>query len=1069
MSNIFTIAATAPFLDTLVKAILEGNLPKAGGTPPTAEQLAGYTLLLPTRRACRACGEAFLRRTGGDAVLLPTIRPIGDGSEDESLIHESLSPLESHHSLTDLAPAISAMERHLLLTAFALQWQQGKKSLFEQDPLMSREESPAQASLIARELATLMDTAETEEVDLKDLKTLVPENFSSHWQLTLELLKIITEAYPGYLKNTDQMNAAARRNALLEKEAARLKAAPPEGPVILAGSTGSVPAAAKLMRAIAALDEGAIVLPALDQHLDEESFTALKDAHPEHPQFGLANLLASLDCARKEVAALSGEAATPADEAFLRFLSQALRPASSTDKWQSYLSALEGDGEEVSNLKTAFKNRSLSVARDAQEEAELIALILRETASHKGRTAALITPDRLLARRVAVRLEAWGIKVDDSGGRPLSKTMPGTFMDQIIEAITADFAPAPLLALLKHPLTRLGFKAGEVRLAARAVELISLRQPWLGGGLTRLKNSFEEMKARRDGNQRIHPAIARLREEEWQLAETLIERLTKAYAPLEDQARAGKPLRLTSFVNAHIEVAESLSATTADAQAGDEGRSANGTDAPPDAAPGASDDAAAEPTPMWRGAAGEQLARLLAEVIINESVAPTLTPRDYGEFYKSLIAGETVRPLTPVHPRLFIWGPFEARLQQPDVVILGGLNEGTWPATAEASPLLSRPMCEELGLPSPEQHIGYSAHDFASLLCAQTVHLTRAAKADGVETVPSRWILRLTSLLEGAGLGSILAPKAEDIPFAALAAYRDKVTPQPAITAPAPTPPVSARPRQLSVTRIEDWIANPYSIYASEILKLKPLDPIGGEPDAALRGQIIHEAMQIFSERHPEKLPEKAAKELSEIAAGIMQQYGAHPRIASFWQPRFERFAEWFSETEPARREELAALYTELGGRLEIEAPYAPFILTARADRIDKLKNGSAHIYDYKTGALPSKSEVEQRRKPQLPLEAAMLQEGGFKEAGKAEVRAIGLISARGGVPAGEELLIKEGLQQLITLSLEKLTALITAFDREETAYKALRRKRFEGQYRYDDYAHLARVEEWGSETEGEG
>lgn len=1063
-SNIVTIPATAPFLDTLVSAILSGNLPRQGGTPPTPGQLAAYTLLLPTRRACRACGEAFLRQSGQDAILLPTIRPIGDASEDESLIEDAIASTRPDLSLLDMNPAISPMQRHLVLTRLVLAWLKSP-GRNEQLPQTSDENStPAQASLMARELARLMDNAETEEVDLTGLKNLVPEDFAGNWQKTLKFLNVITEAFPQYLTDQQLMSQAARRNLLLTKEAARLHANPPEAPVILAGSTGSVPAAARLMHAISHLPQGAIVLPGLDQTLDDQSFTGIVTDHPEHPQFGFAKLFADLEIDRSTITTPPGAEPAAADAAKLEFISQSLRPASSTEQWQPYIAAVKKDDNKKQALQQALEGISLNVARDAQEEAELIALILRHTATEPERTAALITPDRLLARRVAIRLEAWGIKVDDSGGRPLAKTMPGAFFDQITHVAACGFEPAALLALLKHPLTRLGFERGESRLAARALEITALRQPWLGGGLPRLTKTLSDVKTKRDKDDQLHPAIRRLSDEEWTLAANLLMRLEAAFAPLIRLFESHKPASLEAFITAHIDVAEALANTTAHNEADEEG-----TTTPP------------ENTPLWQGAAGEQLARILTEVKAHAGTAPPLKPGDYPEFYKSLLSGETVRPLTPVHPRLFIWGPFEARLQQPDIVILGGLNEGTWPGTADANPWLSRPMCQELGLPAPEQHIGYSAHDFAAHLAAKKVYLTRAAKKDGVESVQSRWLMRIEALLQGLGMANALEASGDGsitdvsavnltVNVAAWAAARDTVTPAPQIEPPAPTPPVAARPRRLSVTRIEDWIANPYSIYARSILKLSPLDPLGAPPDAAMKGQIIHKALQLFTQRHPATLPDNTAQELSAIASELMHAVGLHPQIGAFWLPRFENFAEWFAATEPERRANIREAFTERQGTLQLEAPFAPFTLTARADRIDATNEGAYHIYDYKTGTVPGPKKVIALYSPQLPLEAAIIEAGGFADLPAGPVTGLTYIAAKGGETAGVVTDI-EGvdISALAEKALDDLKSLIAAFDRQETPYRALRRQDFKGRYTYDDYAHLARIDEWGSHEEEAG
>lgn len=1050
MATIATIPSTAPFLDGMVQAILNGDLPNKGGKPPTPQELAKITLLLPTRRACRVCGEAFLRLGGKSAVILPKIRPIGDGREDESLIHDALSDRRGDLSLIDMDPAISNLERHLILTQFILHWLQKKPRHEElaQEPIGGRVQQtrPAIASLMAKELAKLMDNAETEAVDLKNLKDLVPEEFSDHWQQTLDFLNIAVTQWPAYLDNTDQTSMAARRNILLEKEAERLKDQNPKDPIIIAGSTGSIPAAASLMAAVAGLENGAIILPGLDQHLDDQSFATIYPNHPEHPQFGLAKLCLDIGADRQEIEPLIGTETNAIQAALLGFISEALRPSSSTEKWQDYLNELHQSENMQSKLKAAFENISLNIARDPQEEAETIALILRRTAAQEGRTAALVTPDRLLARRVAVRLEAWGIKVDDSGGRPLAKTMPGAFFDQIIESIKRGFEPAYLLALLKHPLTRLEFERGDVRLAARAIEIAALRQPWLGGGLDGLEKTLMQVKQAMEEGAPMHPAIRRLNENEWELAQTLITRLKAAFAPLVKTFSNKQPQSLASFLDAHIEVAQALNLSHEQSNEA-----------------------------LWQGAAGEQLARLLAEILTVEGVAPKLEPQDYPEFYRSLIAGETVRPLTPVHPRLFIWGPFEARLQQPDVVILGGLNEGTWPSASKASPWLSRPMCAQLGLPAPEQHIGYGAHDFATLLCAKKVYITRAEKTEGVQTVPSRWMMRIEALIEGMKAQSPATEKSISLldpdpalPFAKWAGLRDEFTPQAPIKAPAPTPPKAARPRRLSVTRIEDWIANPYSIYARAILKLSPLDPLGTPPSASMKGQIIHEAMERFTNKYPTSLPNDIAGELSGIADELLKELTIHPQIAAFWQPRFDRFAIWFAQTEPGRRIELSHSYTEKSGILNLSTPGGTFTLTGRADRIDLYENGSYHVYDYKTGITPSLREVKALFKPQLPLEAAILEAGGFDDIPKGPVAGFSYIEAKGGDPAGKIITLNgDEVSKAIEEAQGQLLSLINQYDDETTPYKALRRKDFAGHYKYDDYAHLARVDEWGV-TEGE-
>lgn len=1038
-ANIYTVEAGRPFLDCLATAILDGSLPASGGHAPGLMDLPRITLYLPTRRATRALQDAFLRASGGRALLLPKIVAISEGEEDLSLISAAAQP-EASADLGAIPPAISELERRLVLASLIQRWTEamhrarGDAAL---EPLAAAGSStPAQASVLAKELAALMDMVETENVSLDGLAKLVPEMFSEHWQKTLQFLEIVTQAWPGYLAQSGHLSAVGRRNAVIRAEANRLATSPPDAPVIVAGVTGSIPATVELMRAVAGLPQGAIVLPALDTDLDAESWSTIGPEHPEHPQFGLKKLLDQLGCERSAVQRL-GEHASEAARARSRLIAEAMRPAGTTERWEAFAAAARRDP-----AGAAPQGLSLIEAPTSQDEAEAVALILREAAETPGRTAALVSPDRLLARRVAIRLEAWGIKVDDSAGRPLAKTPPGAFLDLVVNAAATRFAPAEVVALLKHPLTRLGLDPFAARRAARAFEIATFRTPYLGDGLDGVEAAFERASADRDRRVRLHPAVTRLWTEDWQGARDLLARFRAAFAPLIALYEPGAPVPLRALVDAHCKAAEAMAELPPDPDGKDEPESS-----------------------LWRDEAGETAARFFASLLDEQLPPLELPPADYADLYRSLASAETVRPRGPVHPRLFIWGPFEARLQQTDVVILGSLNDGTWPKSSDPGPWLNRPMREALGLPSPEEKIGQSAHDFATLLAAPEVILTRAEKKDGVPTVPSRWLLRLQALLDGMNVGSALVPKQ---PWLAWARQRDAVAPVPRLKVPEPRPTLAQRPRKLSVSRIETWIGNPYAIFARDILKLEPLDPLGQPPGAALRGSIIHGALSAFAEAYPTELPENTEAELVRFARATLDAYAAHPRIAAFWIPRFERFAAWFAATEPARRAGVAQVRTEINGQLVFDAPAGPFTLTARADRIDIMQEALV-ISDYKTGNPPSDTKVLAGVAPQLPLEAAIAGDAtlGFEKMPKRPVATLRYIRASGGEPPGEEHDVK--VPDVATLAAEALVGLqrhVARFDDERTPYRPLRRARFG--YDYDEYAHLARVAEWSSGASGE-
>ncbi|MCL4766411.1 MAG: double-strand break repair protein AddB [Hyphomicrobiaceae bacterium] len=1033
--RLYTIPPGQAFLPALAAAILAGDLPRPGGGPPQPLDLPDTTILLPTRRAARALQTAFRKASGQRALLLPKIRPIAETEEDLTLLSGLADVTDATPEASGIPPAISELERRLVLTELVLEWSDvmRKASPAAGDGLApygaAGASTPAQAARLARELARLIDMVETEGASLDGLARLVPEAFSEHWQLTLQFLAIVLDWWPKHLAERGLVSPMDRRNRLILAEAERLASHPPAAPVIVAGITGSIPATAELMRVVLGLENGAIVLPGLDQRLDAESWHRLGE-HPEHPQHGLARLLDRLEVPRSAVRPLPGADSDLPGQLRATVLSEALRPATTTHLWGSFIAGADRD-----RVREALRGVALIEAPSAHDEAEAIALILREALEAPGRTAALVSPDRTLARRVASRLESWGVRVDDSAGRPFRKTVPGAFLDLVIDAASRDFEPAALMALLKHPLTRLALPAGEVRRAARALELIAFRTDYLGRGLEGIEAAIEPRARRQQNVQRLWPC-------DWDSARDLLARVRGAFQPLDTLCMRPGRQPLADLVRAHVTTAEALSRLPEDAAAG---------------------------SPLWRGEAGEAAAVYLSGLLDPALRAPAISAADYPDFYRSLVADESVRALLPAHPRLSIWGPFEARLQRPDVVVIGALNEGTWPETADSGPWLNRPMREELGLPQPEQRLGYSAHDFTQLASARTVYLTRSQKVDGAPTVPSRWLLRLQALLDGMQLRDALEA---DRPWLGWARARDMAASTPGARPPSPCPAVALRPRRLSVSDVERWIANPYALFARRILELEPLPLLGSEPGPALRGAIVHEALGRFVALHPERLPDDPCRELISIASAILLEYTGNPRVAAFWVPRLERFACWFGDTEPARREGASRVLAELAGAHVLDGPAGPFTLTARADRVDVHGDGLV-ITDYKTGGQSQVSRLAVRAAegsaPQLPLEAMIALEGGFEKLEAAAVKGLRYISAAGGEPPGIEAAVRCGDPAALAGETRKgLERLIAAFDRPDTPYRAVRRPAYD--YRFDEYAHLARVAEWlAGETEGGG
>ena len=1040
--QVFTVPAGRPFLACLAEAILAGGLPSARGRTPDVIDLPSMLVLLPTRRACRALQDAFLTASYGRALLLPRIRPISEGDQDASLIGGSSDGISGSGAELEVPAAMEGIERHLMLTSLVLAWIKARAGASEVDDALSPpvlRQTPAQASALARNLASLMDMVETEGADLAGLTGLAPAEFSEQWQQTLDFMQILAATWPAILTANGKISPSERRNRLLDMECARLAANTDfVGPIIVAGVSGSIPATVRLMKTVASLPQGALVLSGLDQALPDDAWAAVHPASPSHPQFRLAALLGQLGIDRKDVAVLAGSAATTVARQRFQFFGEALRPAATTLAWRTIAERLSS-GE----AKPALQGVTRLDAGSPEEEAEAVALILRRAADDPKATAALVSPDRTLARRVAVRLSSWGIAVDDSAGRPLSKTAPGVMLDLVAEAVARDWPPAVMLALLKHPLTRLGLPVAEVRRGARMLELRALRRPYLGRGLAgigaMLARSDDE--ADTDESAPHHAAISGMSGRDRDLALSVLSRLEAATVVFADLRAGGGEHSVFDLIQIHIDATEAIAR-----------------------------DETGNPDALWAEAPGEAVSTFFAMLQAAGSIPLTMPLTDYPDFYRSLIATETARQLRTTHPRLAILGPFEARLLQPDIVILGGLNDGAWPEIAEPDPWLNRPMLAALGLPQPETRIGDSAHDFVQLLGSSRVYLTRAAKLDGAPTVPSRWLLRIEALLAGLGIPDALVADAAE-PWLGWAQNQKALPEHRPRPAPAPRPPVTARPRKLSVTRIEQWMANPYAIFARDILQLEPMPALGGPPEASVRGRIIHQALHRFAAAHPAELPPTIAAELVAHAEAGLAKLAAHPRVAAFWRPRFARFAEWFADTEPSRRIGLLRTAVEIRGAHVLEAPAGPFRLTARADRIDLLKDARLIITDYKTGKPPDNRRVLDGVAPQLSLEAAIAAAGGFEGVAAAAVSALRYIAATGGEPPGAEQVVKcDDVTALAAQTLAGLGRLIAKFDDPLTPYAALRRPGFAAIYRYDDYAHLGRVAEWSllAETDGD-
>lgn len=1006
MGHVFTIPVGVPFLPALARGLLAG----AGGAVPTdlpvGERLAGVTVLLPTRRAARGLVDALLDCHGA-AMLLPEIRPVGDVDEDLTLgalpAIDGAPPPDVAERVLALPPAIAGLHRTLALARLIRQ-HAANTGLGPLDP--------AQAVPLANELAALLDAFATEDASLAALPDLVPDGYADYWRHTLRFLEVITRLWPDMLASLGLMDPADRRNRMIGALTAAWSASPP-GPVIAAGSTGSIPATARLLSAIARMPQGAVVLPGLDMDLDEASWAQTGAAHP---QYGMRQLLLRMDRERADVTPWPAGDVTEPVRTRLKFAAEALRPAETTDAWRHAGARLDRD-----ILSGALADVRTVVADNPQIEALAIALAMRETLETPDMTAALVTPDRALARRVCHELARWGIEAEDTGGTPLAHTPPGSFLLMLADLAAESLAPVPLLAVLKHPLAGLGQSTARLRAAARLLDARVLRGPRPAPGIEGLRMAIRAAQARRHGalDSETADRLVALAHSLDAAAGRFFGLMTQETAPLHD------------LVTAHLETAEAVAANEAVAGAD---RLWGGTEG--------------------GGEAGEAAAGLAAELLEHAELMGVVPCASYPALFGALMAGRAVRPVRRSHPRLHIMGPLEARLTHADRMILGGLNEGIWPARPEVDAWINRPMRKTLGLEPPERQIGLAAHDVAQGLGACEVILTRAARSDGQPTVPSRWWLRLDNLAKGLGLSLTQGP------WAAWAVGKDrpKCDGAPALR-PAPCPPVSARPRKLSVTRVERLFRDPYSIYAQYVLRLRALDALDQPPGAADRGTLIHKVLEDFVRGLPPgPLPDDALPQLLARGEALFAQHGDRPEVRAIWRPRFADIAKWFVTWEGARRGEIATSHLEVKAQLDLPLPHGPFTITGEADRIDALADGRLAILDYKTGKAPTQKETDAGFSIQLPLEQAMAERGAFEGIPALAVRDLVYLELKGG-RAGCTVVAVTDADAVAAQAMAQATRLLTRFDEAATAYISRPRPQFLAYA--GDYDHLARVLEW--------
>ena len=1047
--RIFTIPASQPFLRLLAEALCDGRLtPDYRYDPADPLSLSKVTILVPTRRAARVLRAEFATLLGGRSAILPIIKPLGETDEDGDFFEPDLP------EMLDFAQPVSGTVRLLELARLILAWRNKLpeivRSIHTDSPLVAPA-SPADAVWLARALIELIDAVETEERDWDDLSKLDARDFASWWQLTLEFLRIANAFWPERLKELNRSSPSRHRNTALRAEARRLSGRASSDPVIVAGSTGSIPAAADLIAAIAEHPHGVIVVPGLDTSLPEADWGLVapdplpgRQIDPStrcHPQYGLHHLLSRLRIPRDAVISIGDEDADLADRA--RILSQAMAPAAATDNWTAWRQEFG-----TARLAAAFDDVALIEAANEREEATAIAIALRMGLDLPGAdggesTVALITPDRALARRVAAELARFGIVADDSAGTPINATAAGTLVKLLLEAALRPGDPVSVVSLLKHPLCRFGLESTAYRESVQVLEILCLR----GGVATVDVAELAPLLAHRiaiDSKDNHAP--------QWRLnlgpdaaegAAALAARIAEALEPLTS-VLAERRFSGSSHVQLPLQAWAERTGRAIEAACSDEkGNLAE----------------------LWSSEAGETLARLLSEIMATDGDIDA-SGNQFVDIMDALMAGEAVKPKALRHPRVFIFGTLEARLQRVDTMVVGGLNEGSWPGQTANNPFLSRTMKTEIGLEPPERRIGQQAHDFAMASGTRRLFYSRALRQGGAPTVASRWLQRLLAL-GGPGFAESLRRRGER--FRHFADKLDKGASQRPAQRPEPRPSALLQPKSYSFSEVGRLRRDPYSIYARRILRLDPVDPFNRDPGASERGTLYHGIVEHFvREGHAPDDP--AAEELlSAIANRLFDAENLPPHIDVVWRLRFGDVGRAFLAWEHRRRPTIRQSLTEV--RASLDLPAAGIRLTGLADRIDIKAAGYADVIDYKTGSNPSVSQARSLLDPQLALEAAALRGGAFRGTGALAAENLIYVRLRPGSRFKAETVNNEMSERaktpksagdLATEAIDQLLKLVMLLQSGQKGFVSRLIPAMQNDYS-GDYDHLARVAEWST------
>lgn len=1004
--RVFTIEPAQNFLKVFAKALLNDVL------EPFGELVFSDTIvLLPTRRAARVLANEFLEINPNLSIILPRIRTLGDIDPEEMALAELGN--------FDMSQTVSPLHRQFRLASLIgklnenLDWASDKIAALN----------------AADALADLLESAELTAIgekgpDWSKLDDLIEDSeLAQHFEISRQFLKIVTEYWPAHLKELGLIDPATKQRLSIEALARNWQVTPPKTPIFIAGSTGSIPATRILMKTVAGLEKGCVILPGLDKEMGERDFARIK-GETSHPQRIMFETIQGIGQGRDEIQYFPSDISI--DKKLLlrrQVLNAALTPKESTADWLKTCETLGYD-----EIDAATCGLSLIEAQNEETEAEAIALLMRHSLEI-DETCALVTPDKNIARRVASKLKRWEINIDTSSGQSFYQFPLGSFVRAVCEFIKEPALPINLMNLVSHPFAKFGLSDNDRAKGAAGLDIAVLRGATKAQDLETLLKRAESLS---ENDWRFHA-------QDGGAAIKVLKKISDTFVEIEKQ-------RPTEF---NVETATRFLLNAMEIIAKNEN---------------------CKSQYIWAREDGQSAASFFGN-LLNEGSAFDIDSIDEAlEIILQLLATINIRS-NNTHPKLAILGPLESRLLHFDKFILAGLDEGVWPQKPQTDPFLSRPMRDKLGLLSKDLRLGQQAHDFSQLCAHKNVILTRAKKRGGAPSVPSRWLWRLKTLLAGAigekdVMNALSPPDFDPIKLLGEARsqqgfnYRDAI--------PYAHPPIEARPKILSATQIENLIRDPYHIYVEKILALRPIDALGGEISSKERGSALHDALENLAVWRNEK-PEDFASELSDKMREKLLEYGFSPDEIDDEMHFLKPTIDMIVADELARSETFPILEVEKKFIHNFIAKSGEYQISARIDRIDIDKKGNAEIWDYKTGTVPTNKKMNTMFSPQMPICAYILEKE--KPFGIKKITNFGHIKIGNNSPdfhfwRDKELEISDIIENTETT----LIGLFDKFADIAMPYNSKPRAEFlyKSQSWEDKYDRLARRKEW-ADGEDEG